>query len=382
MIIMNKKRLDYLDYVKAVCIFWILMEHRILRPEGVGAGIMPSFFILAGYTYSTEIAVFKDYAIKRVKRLLVPYWIMMLVCAVIEVIRAPLLGYAGRNVIIPALIPAFYGSSRNFPCIGEFGQYVFNIMSYKPQAPGLIDMILPINCFLWFLPAMFSANIIFYLVSKYRKNTWCYDYLAICGLLALASIETIPGIMQLPYGLGRGFIGAAFMMLGYKLRETNYLADNHLSKQLLGLVIAVPISVLSVIYKYDCFGFVRSDYGPHMIINVFISFICGAAFSYVLIIICRLISKASVKPIHNFLSLAGSNSMGIYLWHMLIFFLGDLFMIFVMKEALAPDDFFMECFVTKCVGYRWLIVIFTYTLLTIVGYIRKRNNIKSRFGLF
>lgn len=379
---MNKERFDYLDYVKAICIFWVLMEHRALRPDGVGAFVLPSFFIIAGYTYSTKIVGFMDYAIKRCKRLLVPYWLMMLFYGVVEVIRAHLFGYAGANIIIPALIPAIYGSSRNFPCIGEFGQYILNIMSYKPQVPGFIDMILPENCFLWFLPAMFSANIVFYLVIKYRKNTWWYDVLATLGLLVLASLETIPDMIQLPYGLGRGFFCAAFMMAGFKLRETNYLADNHFTGQLFGLVIAVPISVLSVIYKYDCFGLVISYYGPHMIVDVFVSFICAIAFSYVVIFICKLICKIPVKPLHNFLSLAGRNSMGLYLWHILIFFFGDLFMVFVMGETLAPDMFFMECFATKCLDYRWLMVILAYTLLTIVAYMRRKNNIKSRLGLF
>lgn len=379
---MNKERLDYIDYVKAICIFWVLMEHRLLRPDGVGAFMIPAFFIVAGYTYSPGTAGFMDYAIRRGKRLLVPYWIMMAFYAVVEAVRAPLFGYAGADIIIPALIPALYGSSRNLPCIGEFGQYVLNIMSYKPQVPGFIDMILPSNCFMWFLPAMFSANIVFYFVSKYRKNTRWYDGLAIFGLLALTSLETLPGMIQLPYGLGRGFMGAAFMLLGLKLRETDYPADNHMTGQLLCLCIAIPISVLSVVYEYDCLGFVVSYYGAHLPVDVFISFICGTAFSYVVIFICKLISKAPVKPLCSFLSLAGSNSMGLYLWHMLIFFLGDLFMVFGMKETLSPGFFFMECFAGKCFAYRWLMVILAYVFLTGIAYLRKKNNIKSSFCLF
>lgn len=380
----KKKRIEYLDYVKAICIFGVMMEHRLLRLSGTGAFLMPSFFIISGFTFSINSnKSFKEYALKRVKRLLIPYWIMMVIYAVIEVARASLLGYGGVNILIPALIPAIYGSSKNFPCIGAFGRYVYEIMSYKPQTEGLIDMILPSNCFLWFLPAMFSANIVFYFVIKNKRKEWWYNVLAILGLVGLASMETIPGVVQFPYGLGRGFLGAAFMLIGHMFRESRFLEDSNLVWQIVGMVIAVPISVLSVIYNYECMGFVRSDYGTHMITDVFISFVCGVAFSYVVIMICKSVNKIAIKPLQNFLLLVGSNSMGFYLWHILIYFIGDLFMIFVVKEPMTPDTlFFLECFYSKCLVYRWMILIIAFAFLTAVAYFRKENNIKSRYGLF
>lgn len=156
----KKERIDYLDYVKAICICGVMMEHRLLRPSVMGAFLMPSFFIISGFTFYINNVSFKEYALKRVKRLLVPYLIMMVIYAVMEVARASILGYGGINILIPALIPAIYGSSKNFPCIGAFGQYIYEIMSYKPQAEGFIDMILPSTCFLWFPPVMFTANIV------------------------------------------------------------------------------------------------------------------------------------------------------------------------------------------------------------------------------
>lgn len=367
------ERLEHLDFVKAICIFQVLMEHRDLHVVGPGAFLLPAFFLLSGYTFRPGDGGFRGYAVKRLRRLLAPFWLMMPLCALAEVLRASLFGYGDARVLIPSAIAAVYGSFRGFPCVGETGQHLLDIMSYKPQVPGMIDMLLPMNAFLWFLPAMFSANIVFWLVIRHRKPGLARDALTMLVLVLLAGVETLPGVIQLPYGLGRGFFGAALMLAGRMMREAGILDDGNAGKRNMILCLAVPISVLLMMSGYDCGGMVRSDYGPHAKIGVLASLASGLATSYVLICLCRGLGALPVRPVRRVLAAAGASSMIIYLWHMPLYFLGDLVMVLMFGARLTPDQFFMECFSGQMAAYRWFMVLLAFSLLTAAGWWKARR---------
>lgn len=370
----DTKRIDYLDYVKAMCVFMVLIAHRELRTEGLGAFCIPAFFLLAGYTFSVMQDNFKKFAVKKIKRLLFPYWVTMLIYGFEEVIRSKLFGYENIKVFAITIITTIYGSSANFPKQGMLGQYFLEIVPFNNIEN--INLILPTNGHLWFLPAMFSANILFYFVVKYRKPSWLTDLAIICLLLLLAGIETIPHMIQLPYGLGRGFFGAAIMLVGYILKEKEFLNNTKIKYQIIGLLLTVPISILSIIFGYACDGMMLSYYGPHIIWSVFISFACGVSFTYVVILICKFIKYLPLKHVHRFLSMTGKNSMIIYLLHMVIFFLCDSFMIFVLKTKTYPDWCFTEMFNGHHYFYRGFVVLLAFSLLGFVGNILKKKRIK------
>lgn len=297
----------------------------------------------------------------------------------VELIRAPIIGYGDVSILAPAGVTTVYGSLTNIPSIGSFGEFLRKASSYKPQSTLLLDLILPTNCHLWFLPALFSAEIVMYFYFKFRKNTWWCDLTAIVVLLLLAGIETIPNMIQLPYGLGRGFFAAALMLMGYRMKQANLFTPKMLKWQLIFLVLAICPAVCSVVFKYDGKGLIKSFYGDPMFLGVFITFICGLSFAYIVMYLMYWIAKIPKNPVFTALSFAGRNTMDVYLWHMLVYFIGDMFMIYVLKATTSPNVFYVELFDGHYFLYRWLIVFIAYA--TILCYVFIKGIIKKKIAM-
>lgn len=375
----TKKREVFLDFFRAVCLLFVMIDHRSLLTVSIGVFVLTGFFIASGYTFKEKTGDFKTFLINKIKRLLVPFWIGSIVFACVEVIRAPIIGYGDVSVLAPAGVTTVYGSLTNIPSIGSFGEFLRKVSSYKPQSTSLLDLILPTSCHLWFLPALFSAEMIMYLYFKFRKNNWIYDITAIVVLLLLAGIETIPNMIQLPYGLGRGFFAAAFMLIGFRMKQAKLFTPEKLKWQLIFLALAIAPTVCSIVFKYDGRGLIKSFYGEPMFLGVFITYICGLSFAYIVMYLMYWLAKIPKNPIYNVLSYAGRNTMDVYLWHMLVYFIGDMFMIYVLKAQPTPNQFFVELFDGHYFVYRWLIIFIAYA--SILCYVYVKNLIKNKIAV-
>ena len=97
------------------------------------------------------------------------------------------------------------------PDIGVLGDYLLSIMSYKEQSSFGVDAILPLSCHMWFLPAMFIAQMVTLVLMRLKKNL--PTEILIILLLLLSFVEYIPGMQPLPYCLTIGLLGAAYMFV-------------------------------------------------------------------------------------------------------------------------------------------------------------------------
>ena len=83
---------------------------------------------------------------------------------------------------IPSLLNTVYGSGI-VPFIGGVFDKIKVIMSYKAQPQTGVDLILPSNCHLWFLPAMFTGYIIFTFLVKAGRNNHLLKAVSVFSLI-------------------------------------------------------------------------------------------------------------------------------------------------------------------------------------------------------
>ena len=79
------KRIDWIDFAKAIGIFLIVFGHSIkgtIAHTFVYSFHVPLFFYLTGATFGCRTG-YANFLLKRVKTLLIPYWALMAVSIVI-----------------------------------------------------------------------------------------------------------------------------------------------------------------------------------------------------------------------------------------------------------------------------------------------------------
>ena len=362
-----KKRVDFIDYGKAIVIFLVVTIHvGIDQLNFLALLTMPLFFIIPGYLYNPDKHSPKTSIIKRFKSLILPYWRFMVLYAVVEVFRASILGYGDVSIALPSLISAIYGSTK-LPVVGPLTNYLLGIMSYKPQVEGLVDLILPTNCHLWFLPALFTGFVMFVLIVQLAKKSGHELPVYLVGILAallLSSVETIDGMFQLPYAIGRGGFACACLITGLLIRKSGLFEST--SKPKLTVSVALSILVYAVIYLqgYDGGSIVRSVYGPNGVIGVFLTFIGGVAGAYALLQLLRGVEKCPVKWIKSVLSTVGQNTLTIYLWHFVLICVFDCLFFGITHLPIQPDQFYMALIPSNFVAYKVVECILIVAILT------------------
>lgn len=369
----NKKRIEYLDYAKAFAIFSVLFNHSAIEFRGMNCFTMAVFFISSGYTYNSDKDSFGVCFVKKLKRLMVPFWIAMAVSALLEAVRAPFIGYGSAKAAIPVIANLIYGSGL-FPNFGNLGKLLMEIPPYTYNTKYMIDIVMPTNCQLWALPVMFTGYMMFYLYRKLVKRENAFtDIAAIVVLLLLASVETVPGIFQLPFGIGRGFVCAAFMIVGFRFREHGILEDTNVSRTIVIMLISLASVIGSILLGSDMSGMVISAYGPYGVLSVVLTFICGLGSAYVVFMICNYITLLPVKPVKDVLAVVGRNTMEIFLWHFTVFFVFDAIFILICNPVLSPNRFYDELFSEAYLSYRVIRIVLTIFVLTLYGKIKSQK---------
>lgn len=327
-------RKNYIDYAKALCIIAIVFVHiGFSALNNVLLFLMPLFFAATGYTFSYGKRTAAQNIIIRFKTIMIPFFLIMLVYTLIEIPRAILFGYGDATIAYPSLVNTVYGSGI-LPWEGGFFDTLKDIMSYKTQPQTGVDLILPSNCHLWFLPAMFTAYTLFVLIVKVVKRNHPAKAAAICTLLLLASLELIfPQLLQLPFALGRGAFGATFMLFGFWLKDYKLLENKSKKYFALTNILALALFIGALLLGSNGSAFIRSVYGPYNALSVFISFIGGAAGVWLIISLSKAIEKLRFEAPKKLLSYIGKNVMTVYAWHMAVKFLFDAIYICLIKKS-------------------------------------------------
>lgn len=361
-----KEKIQFINYAKAISIILVLTSHLGYNlPHFFLLFFMPVFFVCSGYVFQLNEQNFGSYVKKKSKRLLFPFWQAMLIYTVMDLFRAHYYGFAPASTVIKyGLTETVYGSGM-FPVIGKWGNILAKINPWAELTPPPVDIILPSNCHLWFLPAMFSACCIYYPFAKYKesiKGIW--KFLLILLILAIAGIETLPGFGQLPYGFGRGCIGAVCIMFGNWLREKKFFEQENKIRQLIMFSAGFVVSIITLRFGATSESMVISYYGPYPFVSVFLTAIGGCASSLVFLILCKFIEKIPFNRLKKILSEIGNNSMSIYLWQFIIFNIADFIFLLLTGIDLEPVSFYMIVVSPRYFWYKLPLLFLTISSLT------------------
>ena len=309
----NDGRSHFIDYGKAIIILIVIMTHFKAPFLDVGAFNMMFFFFASGYVQKKGGRSFGESTKRRFRAIIVPFWYATLILGLLEIPRAYYFGYGDFRIFLLPILNAIYGSGH-LPYLGPISDYVNSLKQFHPDGvEGFTDVIVPMTCHLWFLPAMFVASVLFYLyVNKLRKGLWT-DIVAIVVLCLLAFTDSVSAA-QFPYAIGRGFWGCAGMVAGYAAKEYAIFTYGKRRIPIFLITAAIGISFALIGFTTCMMGIV-SYYGPYGPLSVMLTVIGGVsssiAFCYLLYGLERLL-----KGHDSFICLIGRNTMPLYLWQL------------------------------------------------------------------
>lgn len=272
-----KTRLNYVDIARALAILSIVLIHSIAYSAHcyeiyrfVFMFSVPLFFILSGYTFNIKnTETFWRFLKRKFVRIMIPYFVWAIIF----------------------LIPYFIFGTDS----GATGSEFLNII-YGNGAGAALKQNTP----LWFLPALFTTEILYYFVIKYlHRGKAKFVILPAAILIGFVSTLLLQKI-YLPWGINSALQIGVFFYLGYiiKNQKINWWQ---------AIVIATA-GVLAYIFNSKN-NVVWADY---IYYNYFLTLIAGAAFSILIIEFSKLINK------NKLLEYIGKNTMSILIFHKLV----------------------------------------------------------------
>lgn len=195
-IVLDKHNLYYINTTKTLGIMMVLFAHLSIPYIPllfISSLRMPLFFILSGLLYTTKTYTLKEYVWRKFKTLMIPYFVF----AAFSYVFYVLIGY---NYVKNAT-----GTSE------EFLRYAIGIF-YAPATKYFLGFNMPI----WFLPCLFSGEIIFFLMVRYLKK-----YLLVFSLLLFTLGILVKEFLwfRLPWSVDVALFAVLFICIGYLLRK-------------------------------------------------------------------------------------------------------------------------------------------------------------------
>ena len=171
----TQNRVGYIDIARGIGIILVVFYHIYNDPDNVivnnviNAFFMPLFFIISGINFRIKTD-FAQFFAKKAYSLLVPYFI-----------------FASLSWLYWALFErSFRSAEAQIPVIQGFkGIFLANY-------PNVIY-----NSVLWFLPALFVAEIVFALIEGVVKN----KYFTAASMTAFAAAGILLWVFEIPLGI-------------------------------------------------------------------------------------------------------------------------------------------------------------------------------------
>ncbi|MCR4589374.1 MAG: acyltransferase [Lachnospiraceae bacterium] len=302
---MNEGRLKYLDLAKGVGIILVILGHISYLSENSRIFIvsfhMPLFFVISGiliYLKKEESRDFKENAVRKANRMLIPYFAYSAAGIVIYYIYYLL---TGRDGGIPTVISDI---------VQTLTLYGFSVM--------------------WFLPAIFGAELLFiFLLKKTRYplpitivltaaalilNIYLEKANAVYGLQQLFSIFHLVAVMLLRIPVCASFVAAGYFV-SQSWENTGSLGPGKFSKITIpaDIFLGVDFMILTAVISH-----LNSVTDLHFLIfnNVIMYYIAALAGSFGLIFLCKAAEGACNMPPLKLITYFGKNSLIIMVTHL------------------------------------------------------------------
>ena len=182
---MKQQRVDYVDMFRGIGILLMVMGHINFGEKFshfCGAWYMPMFFFVSGLFYKKTDITLKQFIKKKVKTLLIPYVFFAIIHSI-----------------------AYWILSDDPPIYG------FNFLWINTEN-------LPIAGALWFLTALFIANVIYYIMDTSIKSKVFFNIL-IAILAILGSVATLILPFRLPWAMDCAFVGIGFYHIARNIKQ-------------------------------------------------------------------------------------------------------------------------------------------------------------------
>ena len=162
---------------------------------------MPAFFFLSGMLWNDNNTSIGRYAYRKLKRLIIPYWIF----GVFSVVAYALVG---------GMITCFDGASVDVygtKVVPSVGRQLIQLVhgGNWPEGQGFLA-----NSVLWFLPCMFTVQICYYFYNKMVPRISSQILYSIVPLIIIGVFLSRKGFLYLPFGLSLAPYYLIFFMLG------------------------------------------------------------------------------------------------------------------------------------------------------------------------
>lgn len=263
---MIKKRIDWIDVSKGIAIILMIIGHTADLPRPIISFIysfhIPLFIILSGMTYKIpqNKGDIKENIRKYIKRLLLPYFVTILICICIMLLKIN--SICNFNLLIKEIFKQFlWGNGCSYTFLGH---------NFNGVGP------------VWFLITLFFSKILFDYINLYLKNN--YNKIVAFSFLLLLGIE-IGMQYWLPQGFDLVFIFIFYLYIGYWYQ--NEFKKIKVNKTICFIILFL-IWAVSLGLKFNIEIAIRSY--PYGILCI-VQSLCG---TYCIIELCKLIANIDI----------------------------------------------------------------------------------------
>jgi len=285
-----KQRIEWLDNLRAIAIFFVVLGHTVGLPAHVEKLIfsfhMPIFFWISGVFAKESIRdeSFGGFIARRWRKRLIPYFSFSVISYVAWFFLFRHFGSQAEMNISPIrpLIGFFYGNG--------------------------INNWLVTNTVLWFFLCLFVTEILFYFVIKLPSRLWMVAALAVFSVVGYLDVHyNPPAGFRLPWDIDIALTTVVFFGAGYLSK--GYVLGDH--KPTLGrwLIMAISFGI------YVLFTF----------LNRKVALVAGVYGNYVYFYLAAMggiyfwMELAFILPKFRLFSRIGRNTLSIFSLHLLVF---------------------------------------------------------------
>jgi len=231
-------RLDWIDAAKGIGIILVLIGHCNIPNvnDYIYLFHMPLFYVISGMCWNVEknkAIPFKEFALKKYRGYIIPYFKIATICFIIFGVGAD-------------LIRIGYGSEY----LHQLLKYIFGIAIYSRGTTEWLPNCSPI----WFLTALFLAEIMFHWITKQSKPI---IYVACAGLLGYLCY--LCGKV-FPWNLDNAFTAIPFLYVGIMIRRY---------WQTISRWYYLPLSLIASRLIF-CFGKLGGDYDGNYLGSIYL----------------------------------------------------------------------------------------------------------------
>lgn len=222
---MAKQRVEYIDYLRGLCVAWVVWFHTT-HPEFVDYSFrIPLFFFVSGIFFKTY--PWKIFWRKKVNQLLVPFVLFYVIYYIYLIVTN---AFSNHNFV-----------SFDYSSFWDvFGLYTVN-ETFVVNPP------------LWFICALINLQLLLYVSAKWIKNKWVLISLAVViSLSGLWYIQKIPT----PFMFGRSLRYFVYYVLGYSFGKSliSYIETSKRNEVILLVKSLIVIAILVVLRNVVVLG--------------------------------------------------------------------------------------------------------------------------------